>query len=63
MEERTLLSTFTVTNTQEGGPGSLGQAIVDANTNPGFDIIQFHQVGGIIEHTIGLDITDAVELR
>src|SRR5262245_15248437 len=31
MEDRTLLSTFSVTNTDDGGPGSLRQAILDSN--------------------------------
>ena len=31
MEDRTLLSTFTVTNTDDSGPGSLRQAILDSN--------------------------------
>ena len=33
LEDRTLLSTFTVSNTDDHGPGSLRQAIVDANDN------------------------------
>src|SRR5689334_20648992 len=35
MEERTLLSSFTVTNTDDGGPGSLRQAILDSNAATG----------------------------
>ena len=33
LEDRTLLSTFSVSNTDDHGPGSLRQAIVDANNN------------------------------
>ena len=33
LEDRTLLSTFSVSNTDDHGPGSLRQAIVDANDN------------------------------
>ena len=33
--------TFTVTSTSCTGPGSLGQAVSDANANPGTDTIQF----------------------
>lgn len=33
--------TFTVTNTANSGPGSLRQAILDANANPGADTITF----------------------
>src|SRR5581483_3229030 len=32
---------FTVTNTSASGPGSLRQAILDANANPGADTILF----------------------
>ncbi|HVQ38730.1 MAG TPA: hypothetical protein VMS31_14425 [Pyrinomonadaceae bacterium] len=34
-------SVFTVTNTNDSGPGSLRQAIEDANANPGADTIRF----------------------
>ncbi|MEN9934086.1 MAG: hypothetical protein RLZZ387_665 [Chloroflexota bacterium] len=36
-----LAATFTVTNTNDAGAGSLRQAIVDANTAPGADTIEF----------------------
>jgi hypothetical protein len=41
MEDRTLLSTFTVTNLAESGPGSLRQAIIDSNTAGGQNTIDF----------------------
>src|SRR5215831_14006619 len=34
-------NTYTVTNTSDSGPGSLRQAILDANANPGADTISF----------------------
>ena len=34
-------ATFTVTNTNDSGSGSLRQAILDANANPGMDVIGF----------------------
>ena len=37
-----LLSTFTVTNTNDAGAGSLRQAIANANALPGLDVIQFN---------------------
>lgn len=50
MEARLLLATFTVINTDDSGPGSLRQVIVDANaaTNPtgGVDTIAFNIPGG-----------------
>src|SRR5438132_7471692 len=38
-------STFTVTNTNDSGPGSLRQAILSANVNPGLDSITFNIPG------------------
>src|SRR6185503_18088522 len=35
-------ATFTVINTNDSGAGSLRQAIIDANTNPGLDTISFN---------------------
>lgn len=35
-------ATFTVTNTNSSGAGSLAQAITDANNNPGADVIVFN---------------------
>ena len=42
LEPRILLSTFTVTNTDDAGEGSLRQAILDANAQAGADVIEFH---------------------
>lgn len=38
-------ATFTVTNTNDSGAGSLRQAILDANSNPGADTIAFNVPG------------------
>ncbi len=38
-------SVFTVTNTNDSGPGSLRQAILDANASPGSDTITFNLPG------------------
>lgn len=38
-------TTFSVINTNDNGPGSLRQAILDANTNPGLDTITFNIAG------------------
>jgi hypothetical protein len=43
--------TFTVDNTNDSGTGSLRQAILDANTSPGPDIIAFN-IPGVGVHTI-----------
>ena len=47
LEERTLLSAFTVLNLNDHGTGSLRQAILDANSNPGADVINFNVAGTI----------------
>ena len=44
-------ATFTVTNTDDSGPGSLRQAILDANANAGADTIDF-DIPGAGVHTI-----------
>ncbi len=72
LEDRRLLSVFTVTNLQDGAvakagdlPGSLRQAIFDANANPGADTIQFDSSlnGGTITLTAGeLAITDSLTI-
>lgn len=40
-------NTFVVTTLADAGPGSLRQAIIDANTNPGADAIAFDVAGTI----------------
>ncbi|HEY3134667.1 MAG TPA: HYR domain-containing protein [Blastocatellia bacterium] len=62
----TAAMTFTVTNTNDSGPGSLRQAILDANAHPGLDMITF-SIPGAEVHTITPaspfpDITDAVTI-
>src|SRR5262245_38737666 len=41
LEDRTVPSTFTVENLADNAPGSLRQAILDANAAPGADLIAF----------------------
>jgi hypothetical protein len=64
LEDRLVPSTFWVTNTLDSGPGSLRQAILQANAHPGLDTIAFHIAGSGV-HTISPrtdlpTITDAV---
>jgi hypothetical protein len=59
-------TTFTVTNVNDSGAGSLRQAILDANGSAGADTIEFAIAGGGV-HTIALAsslpaITDAVTI-
>src|SRR4051812_27132403 len=44
-EPRVLCSVFTVTTTADGGPGSLRQAVLDANAASGADEIHFDIAG------------------
>ena len=58
---------FTVVNINDSGAGSLRQALLDANSNPGADSIQFN-IPGSGPHTISPEtdlpaITDAVTLN
>lgn len=56
-------ATFQVTNTAASGPGSLPQAILEANSTPGHDTITFVSgLSGIIIPTDSLTITDDVTL-
>ncbi len=66
LEPRQLLSTFTVMNTNDAGAGSLRQAVIDANTVTGADIVEFDASlrGSTIALTTGsIQITDALTLR
>ena len=64
-EQTSPQSTFTVTNTNDAGAGSLRQAIQDANASPGADMIAFNLTGGpttITPATPLPEITDAVTI-
>jgi len=50
---RVQAATFTVTNTNDSGAGSLRQAILDSNSTPGVQIIDFNIPGGGVQ-TIAL---------
>jgi hypothetical protein len=51
-------ATFTVTNLNDSGPGSLRQAIIDANTTPGPDTVTFTVTGTITLTSGQLTVTD-----
>ena len=55
---------FTVSNLNDAGPGSLRQAVLDANTNPGSDRVLFQSglTGQITLNTGELQITDGTEV-
>jgi hypothetical protein len=63
--KRVLANTFTVTNLDDSGEGSLRQAILDANTNAGPDDINFQdELTGTITLTTGeLLITDDLTIN
>ena len=57
-------SPFTVTNLNPSGPGSLLQAVQDANANPGSDTIAFSAgLHGTIALTTTLQVTDTVDIQ
>src|SRR3990170_8640945 len=61
LEDRLLLATFTVTNLDDFGAGSLRQAIVDANSTGGADRVDLTGVSGTLAVALGeLEITDAL---
>lgn len=66
LEERCLWSVFWVTTAEDHGPGSLRQAILDANANPGLNSIVFH-IGDYGRQTIRVTsalpaVTDPVRI-
>ncbi|MFL5244964.1 MAG: hypothetical protein ACJ8FY_22915 [Gemmataceae bacterium] len=64
LEDRTVPSTFKVTNGLDSGPGSLRQAVLDANAAAGADTIVFNKsVHGITLTTGELAITDDVAIQ
>ena len=67
LEERIVLdATFTVDNNNDAGAGSLRQAVIDANANPGHDNIDFNQniSGQTITLTgVDLNVTDDVSIN
>ena len=63
LEGRQLMATFAVTSLQGAGAGSLRQAILDANSHPGADTIDFAVSGTILPGRVALPaITDAVDI-
>jgi hypothetical protein len=63
LEDRTLPSTFTVTNLLDTGAGSLRAAVAAANANPGADDINFATTGTIALTSGELDITDSLTIN
>lgn len=53
-------TTFTVTNTNDSGTGSLRQAILDANANAGSDVVDMSSISGTINLTSSLSITESL---
>jgi VCBS repeat-containing protein len=64
LEDRAMLSTFTVINTDDAGLGSLRQAIVDANGTAGLDTIEFNIGSGGVQTIVPItalpSVTDPV---
>ena len=56
-------ATFDVTNTNDSGPGSLRQAITDANSNPGADTINVSASGTINLQSALPDLNTSMEIN
>ena len=66
LEDRTVLSTFLVVSLSDSGLGSLRQAVLDANAQPGADVIRFAPAArdGAIALTGGqLSLTDDLTIN
>ncbi len=64
LEDRTVPTTFTVSNLADSGAGSLRSAIMAANSNPGADAIQFAPgLKGTITLHSELNITDNLTIK
>jgi hypothetical protein len=64
LEDRAVPATFTVTTLADAGPGSLRQAVLDANARPGADTVQFAPgVRGTITLASQISITDDLTVR
>ena len=63
LEDRCLLATFAVTTTDLSGPGSLPQAIIDANSTAGADTIDIASGLGTIWLTDQLNVTDSITIE
>jgi len=62
LEDRAVMSGFSVLNLNDSGAGSLRQAIIDANANAGADVISF-SVAGTIQLSSALpSVTGEVEI-
>ena len=63
LEDRSLPSTFTVTNLLDTGAGSLRAAVASANASAGADTIDFATTGTIALTSGQLDISDSLTIN
>src|SRR5262245_46368659 len=64
LEDRCLLATFTVTNLNDAGPGSLRETVAAANSTPGADSVDFADgLMGVAQLTSGsISIRDGTQI-
>ncbi|HET6327078.1 MAG TPA: LEPR-XLL domain-containing protein [Planctomycetaceae bacterium] len=62
LEDRILLSAFTVSTLNDAGNGSLRQAILNANANHGADVINFTVAGTIVLNSALPNVIDTVNI-
>ncbi|MES2789477.1 MAG: right-handed parallel beta-helix repeat-containing protein [Planctomycetota bacterium] len=63
LENRALLTTFTVTNLNDSGVGSFRQALLDANSTPGADSVAFSVAGTIALASSLPSITGQIDIN
>jgi hypothetical protein len=63
LDDRTVPSTFTVTNLFDSGSGSLRQAIIEANTASGDDTIAFSLTGTINLSSALPDLSTNIDMK
>ena len=63
LDSREVPTTFQVTNLADAGMGSLRQAVLNANANPGADVIDFAATGTIALTSGQLAINDGVAIN
>jgi hypothetical protein len=61
LEERVAPAIFVVTTTTDSGPGSLRQAILDSNANPGLDTIDFNIAPGGVQTIKPLSVLPSLD--
>ena len=63
LEDRRMLATFSVSNRDDSGPGSLRQAVIDANNHAGPDTVDATLLGGTIRLSSEIEILETLTIE